>query len=37
MRAAPNWNAFRRSMDVAYPKFEATIPFPHDEPNDLET
>ena len=36
MRAAANWSAFRRSMDRAYPKFETTIPFPYDEPNELE-
>ena len=34
MRAAANWSAFRRSMDRAYPKFETTIPFPYDEPNE---
>ena len=36
MRAATNWNAFRRSMDRSYPKFGMTLSFPYDEPNEPE-
>ncbi len=32
MRAAPNWDAFRRSMDRAYPSFGRTIPLNLSEP-----
>jgi len=26
MRAAPNWNAFKRSLRRAYPRFDGQVP-----------
>ena len=34
MRAAPNWDSFRRSLQRAYPKLHETIPLPLEELND---
>ena len=31
MRAAPNWNSFKRSLQRAFPKLNETIPLPLDE------
>ena len=31
MRAAPNWNAFQRNLERAFPKLNETIPLPFDE------
>lgn len=31
LRAAPNWNAFHRSLERAFPKLNETIPLPFDE------
>ena len=31
MRAAPNWTAFKRSLQRAYPKLNETIPLPLDD------
>ena len=31
LRAAPNWGAFHRLLERAFPKLHETIPFPFDE------
>ena len=31
MRASPNWTAFHRNLERAFPKFKETIPLPFDE------
>ena len=36
MRAAPNWEYFKRSLDRAYPKTGTQFPMPIDEYNQQE-
>ena len=33
MRAAPNWNSFKRSLERAFPKLNENVPLPFD--NDM--